>query len=161
MNGIYVLIGGNMGDRLNYLFWAKHEIEEKIGRIINHSSVYETAAWGNVLQAPYLNQVLQVESDFSPNQLLEELLKIEQRAGRVRHQKWEERVLDLDILFYYNEVIIAEHLMIPHPHIADRRFVLSPLSEIAGEEIHPLTLLTIREMLKRCPDKLDVQLYNE
>ena len=97
------------------------------------SSVYETAPWGITDQPAFLNQVLRLSTTLSPGALLRIILQIEEQMGRVRVRKWGQRLIDIDILFYGNSVIAEEDLVIPHPGIAERRFVLEPLVEIAPQ----------------------------
>jgi len=127
---------------------------------LQHSSLYETAAWGLEDQPDFLNQVLLVETAQKPRELLETLLDIEQELGRIRQQKNGPRTIDLDILLYNDDVIHEPGLQIPHPRMASRRFVLAPLAEIAGELIHPITSKTIRQMLDECTDPLPVNKKN-
>lgn len=161
MNDIYLLTGGNMGDRLLNLQQACTKIEKKIGQVVKRSSVYETAAWGFTEQEPFLNQVISITSAFESKELLQQLLAIELELGRKRVVKMGPRIIDIDILFYGNQIISAPDLIVPHPRIAERRFVLIPLNEIAPHFIHPVFNKTISELLKICPDKLEVKMYNE
>lgn len=157
MNGIYILIGGNVGNRLQMLHTAKEHIEKEMGHILFHSSLYETAAWGNTKQEAFLNQVLCIDSKFAPEMLLERCLSIEKKMGRERHAKWSPRTIDIDILFYHDVIIEEEHLVIPHPRIQDRRFTLVPLNEIAPNEIHPIFKRSIHHLLQECIDELAVK----
>ncbi len=161
MNGIYLIIGGNMGKRAEYLATCKNLIDKEIGRIQQSSSLYETAAWGNTTQAPFLNQVLKIETALSPVQLLEACLHIEKKMGRIRDRKWDARIIDIDILFYGQLVINEKNLVIPHPHLPDRKFVLVPLHELAPNLIHPGYKQTITELLAACKDELPVKLFTE
>ena len=160
MNEAYLLTGGNMGDRTGFLKEARKKIEYECGRIVQSSALYETAAWGKEDQESFLNQVLQLETMLSPRDLLITILKIEESLGRKREVKYGPRTIDIDILFYNNEIIEEEGLHIPHPRLQDRRFVLAPLSEIAPHKIHPLLLKSIEQLLKECPDQLEVNKIN-
>ncbi len=159
MNEIYLLTGGNMGDRLQHLSRACREIEEKAGEVVKKSSVYETAAWGFTNQDPFLNQVLCITTHLNAIELLQTILTIELELGRKRLQKMGPRTIDIDILFYGNQIISAPDLIIPHPQIANRRFVLTPMKEIAPDFVHPLLHKTIEELFEHCPDKLEVKKY--
>jgi 2-amino-4-hydroxy-6-hydroxymethyldihydropteridine diphosphokinase len=158
---VFVGLGSNLGDREKAL---RSGIEglSRLGRMVRISSLYQTAPWGKLDQPPYLNCAVELEPALkSPDEFLSELQEIEQSVGRpVQRQKWEPRVLDLDILFWGVEVINADTLQIPHPLIEKRRFVLIPLKEIAPDFIHPIIGKSISELLDECPDRLQVSIYN-
>lgn len=156
MNGAYLIIGGNMGDRMQLLKLCREYILEEIGSIAKVSGIYETAAWGKTDQASFLNQVLWVHTKLDPVALLRKCLYIEKKMGRERLLKWESRLIDIDILFYENEIIKEEKLTLPHPFIHQRRFVLVPLNEIASDFIHPVLHKSIFQILKECDDALEV-----
>jgi len=160
MNEVFLLTGGNIGDRLNYLSRAKEEIKKRCGNVLQMSSVYETAAWGNENQDVFLNQVLKIETFHRPEHMLNVILQIEEDLGRKRQIKFGPRTIDIDILFFNDEIITQHRLKIPHPQIQDRRFVLVPLNEIAAEKIHPLFNKTISELLSECTDPLAVNKFN-
>jgi 2-amino-4-hydroxy-6-hydroxymethyldihydropteridine diphosphokinase len=157
MNKAYLLIGGNEGDRLDLLEQARHHIAVFIGEIILRSSIYETAAWGNTTQPNFLNQVLLVNTSMKAEDLMSNLIIIEKKMGRVRNEKYGPRTIDIDILFYNHAIIDLAGLKIPHPQIQKRRFVLVPMSEIAGEFIHPVLKKNISALLQECKDNLDVK----
>ena len=159
MNKIYLLTGGNIGDRTGNLQKAYELIENRAGAVLQKTSIYETAAWGLTDQESFLNQVLCIDSTLTPIQLLHTLLDIELELGRRRVQKMGPRTIDIDILFYGNEVISVPDLVVPHPRIQDRRFVLTPLNEIAADFIHPTLNKTIRQLLEACPDQLEVKIF--
>jgi len=161
MNEAYLLTGGNTGDRLLNLQQAYFKIEKQAGTILKKSAIYETAAWGLTAQSPFLNQALLLSTLFGPEELLQKLLHIEQESGRERIVKMGPRIIDIDILFYNNEIISTSDLIVPHPQIANRRFVLTPLNEIAPDFVHPVLHKTIAELLKICPDSLKVKKYTE
>lgn len=161
MNDIYLLTGGNIGDRFSYLQKAIESIEVSVGKIVKKSAVYETAPWGFTNQQSFLNQVLCITSSLEAKELLDKILEIEIKLGRKRIEKMGPRVTDIDILFYSNQVISQPYLCIPHPRIAERRFVLTPLNEIAPDFIHPVYNKTIKDLLEECPDNLEVNLYRQ
>ena len=156
MNGIYIIIGGNLGDRLALIKDCKHKIEKEIGIISRCSSFYESESWGETGNPTYLNQVLYVESIFSAKEVLEKALEIEKKLGRTRDKKWESRLIDIDILFFNDEIIDEKDLKIPHPHLQNRKFVLAPLNEIASEFVHPILKKSMKELLVECKDNLKV-----
>lgn len=154
MNKAYLLIGGNMGDRLANLENARAAIQEQVGNILSNSSIYETAAWGMENQAAFLNQALLIDTPFEAIELLENLLKIEKAMGRIRNQPLGPRTIDLDIIFFNDQILDTENLTIPHPHMQKRNFVLTPLNEIAPDYIHPIFKKSINQLLIDCADKL-------
>jgi len=159
MNEAYLLTGGNIGDRLQHLLQAKTEISKSCGTILQKSSVYETAAWGNEQQESFLNQVLKIETEKTAQQLLLSILQIEEDLGRKRAQKYGPRTIDIDILFFNGEVVEEPGLTIPHPQIQNRRFVLVPLNEIAAHKVHPVLNKTMAQLLSECPDSLAVNKF--
>ena len=161
MSNAYLLIGGNTGDRTGYLLQARTLIQERLGYLTKASGIYETAAWGNTNQDDFLNQVVGVETNLSCEGLMAEILNIEEDMGRVRTEKNAPRIIEIDILFYNDEIINEPHLHIPHPEIQNRRFVLIPLAEIAPDFIHPVFKSSVNTLLSECKDPLDVRLFKE
>lgn len=160
MNKAYLLTGGNLGDRKDTLQKALTLIEKNCGKIISLSSIYETAAWGKTDQPSFFNQVMEIQTELLPRLLLRRILKIETRIGRIREEKYGPRIIDIDILFYNDEVHNYPLLKIPHPEIQNRRFVLVPLAEIARDFIHPVLKKSILELLAICADGLEVSRIN-
>lgn len=156
---IFLGLGSNLGNREENLSTAQKLIEEKVGKIRSKSSVYETAAWGITEQNAFLNQVIEVETHFSPSAVLHLVLKIEKDMGRIREIKWGERSIDIDILYYNNEVISTENLVVPHPFIQERKFVLVPLCEIAPAFVHPKLNQANLELLEKCQDSGEIKQY--
>jgi 2-amino-4-hydroxy-6-hydroxymethyldihydropteridine diphosphokinase len=128
-------------------------------KLINSSSVYETDPWGKENQDDFLNSVIEIETDLSAENLLKELKHIEKMSGRINNSRWSEREIDIDLLFYGNEVLVNETINVPHRQIENRKFVLIPLAEIAPEFIHPVFKKTISELLEHTTDKLNVVRY--
>ncbi|HTB25423.1 MAG TPA: 2-amino-4-hydroxy-6-hydroxymethyldihydropteridine diphosphokinase [Puia sp.] len=157
MNKAYLLTGGNEGDRFLHMQQARTNIELICGQLLLVSSIYETAPWGKTDQPDFLNQVILVDTKFSPEELLKAILSIEEKDGRKRTVKNAPRTIDIDILFYNNLILEKPGLTIPHPRIAIRRFVLEPLNEISPEFIHPVFGKTMRELLLECKDELGVK----
>jgi 2-amino-4-hydroxy-6-hydroxymethyldihydropteridine diphosphokinase len=160
MNKAYLLTGGNMGDRKNNLATAKEFISQQCGSIIAVSSLYETAAWGNTDQPAFLNQALEVDTTLNARQLIRRILKLEKIMGRIRKEKYGPRIIDIDILLFNHEKHNYPLLKLPHPEMQNRRFALLPLAEIAPYFIHPVLNKTIEQLLKDCPDKLEVKKYS-
>lgn len=160
MSEVYLLIGGNLGDRFQNLMIAKQKIENECGRILKSSAVYETAAWGVISQPDFLNQVLMIQTNLSPHRLMDTLLGIERKMWRIRNEKFGARTIDIDILFYDQLIIEEEDLTIPHPRFSQRRFVLIPLVEIASELIDPLSQKNMLMLLHECPDLLTVKEFS-
>lgn len=142
----WIALGSNMGDREQTLAAAREQMEEAGLSIKKESSLYETKAWGKTDQADFLNQVVEVESFEEAEDLLSILQSIEQNLGRVRHEHWGPRTIDLDILLFDREVIDTDTLKVPHPYLAERDFVLEPLEEIAPFLVHPVLQKQIREL---------------
>src|SRR3954467_3893521 len=157
MNTAYLLAGSNMGNRTAYLQQATKIIEEQCGSIIARSHIYETAAWGVLDQPSFYNQALAVQTHLEPGQLMQTLLNIEATIGRLRVQKMGPRTIDLDVLLIDDLVLNTPLLTVPHPHLTERRFALTPLAEIAPAIIHPVANNTIAELLAACSDMLPVQ----
>jgi len=156
---IHLLLGGNEGDRQGWLAKGRAGIEAHIGSIIRASGIYETGAWGKEDQPPFLNQVVALQTSLTAREVLQQITVIEQDiAYRIRAEKWAARTLDIDILFFGNEVIQEEGLTIPHAHLQERRFALMPLCEVAPDLVHPLLGKSCRELLAICPDHLPVTL---
>jgi 2-amino-4-hydroxy-6-hydroxymethyldihydropteridine diphosphokinase len=160
MNKAFLLLGGNIGDRFSNLEKAKNLLEKEVGKILKCSQIYETASWGNTDQPDFLNQVLLMETKLTAEQLMQQILSIEKKLGRVRTEKNASRKIDIDILFFNDEIIKTENIIIPHPEIANRNFVLHPLNEIAPQFVHPVLKKTVNELLLLGTDGLAVQLYN-
>lgn len=156
----YLLLGTNLGDRAENLNTAILFIETEVGQVFAKSSVYETAAWGKTDQPGFLNCAVGVRSKFEPLELLKMLLDIEQKMGRVRLERWGERLIDIDIIFYDDVVFSDENLQLPHPEMHKRRFVLEPLNEIAENFIHPIFKEKVSSILSNLTDELTVEKIN-
>jgi 2-amino-4-hydroxy-6-hydroxymethyldihydropteridine diphosphokinase len=154
---VFISLGSNLGDRLQFLRNALDQIGLRLGKVIRESKVYEAAAWGHTKLPNFYNQVIELETELSPTQLLQGCLDIEKSLGRERSILWGERTIDLDILLFDGRSVQSENLNIPHPYLHLRNFVLVPLCEIAPDLIHPTLELTIQQLLDRCADKLEIK----
>ncbi|MBL0269333.1 MAG: 2-amino-4-hydroxy-6-hydroxymethyldihydropteridine diphosphokinase [Chitinophagaceae bacterium] len=160
MTKVYLLTGGNMGDRAGALQKARELIEAQCGTLTAVSSLYETAAWGKEDQPAFLNQALELQTSLSARQLIRRILKLEKQMGRLREEKYGPRLIDIDILLYGSEIHDYPLLKVPHPELPNRRFALLPLQEIAAALVHPRLQLTITQLLELCPDPLEVKKYS-
>jgi 2-amino-4-hydroxy-6-hydroxymethyldihydropteridine diphosphokinase len=157
MIDVFLLLGSNLGDRQLFLQKAIDQIETDIAPVEKMSSVYETQSWGKTDAPNYLNQVIQLKTDLAPQAVLEKVLYIESVLGRRREVKWGSRIIDIDILFYGNDVIAEPDLNVPHPELHNRMFTLAPLSEIAPDFIHPALNKTVFELKSKLKDNLIVK----
>lgn len=155
---VFLLMGSNLGIPNENLKAASKKIEDQIGKIVAYSSVYETSAWGKTDQPNYLNQALQIETELTPQQVLQEIHAIEMAMGRLRIEKWEARLIDIDIIYFDDRIIQSENLIVPHPLLAQRRFALVPLVEISDQFVHPVFRKTNQQLLEECSDPLEVNL---
>jgi len=162
MNRVFIGLGGNIGNLPGNFNEAKRLIREEGGILTRASSLYRSRPLGFVSEDDFMNQVIEIHSVLSPANLLETLLVIEKKLGRIRVPgKYTSRTIDLDILYYNDLIIHSEALSVPHPRIGERKFVLVPLVEIAPAFIHPLLGKTQRQLLEICPDTSLIQKLSE
>ena len=150
MEKVFIALGGNVGNVCETFNLAKKKLKESIGSIIKQSSLYKTEPWGNKEQDYFLNQVLITETNVTVNEVLKQLLFIEKNLGRTREKdnQYAPRAIDIDLLFYGREIINTEDLIVPHPRLHLRNFVLTPLMEIAPDFVHPLFNKKIKTLCK-------------
>ena len=159
MNTVYLQLGSNLGEREQLIFDAVQEISEHVGKVNVRSQIYESSPWRVDGQESYLNQLIEVKTLLSAQAILISVLKIENNLGRVRVEKWGERLIDIDIIFFNNDIIESPDLCVPHKHMHERNFVLIPLNEIASAFIHPKYNKTVEDLLKQCTDTQLVKEY--
>lgn len=164
MNGlvlrpVWVLLGGNLGQREHYLRSALKGLAERGMAVDAVSGLYETAPWGNTQQPSFLNAAARISTSSPLIEVLDVLLEVEQSLGREREVPWGPRTIDLDLLMAGAEVVNHNRLQVPHPHLAQRRFALLPLAELDPDLVHPVLGLTISELLINCKDPLGVEIF--
>lgn len=152
-------IGTNQGELVDNLKDALQLLEEH-GEVIDKSHIYETEAWGKQNQPNFYNMAISYETSLDPYGLLDIVNRIEDKLGRVRNEKWGERIIDIDIITYDDKVICEDKLTIPHRLMAERNFVLIPMLEIAEDWIHPRLEKSISELYIDCKDNCEVILIN-
>ena len=155
---VFLSLGGNLGNTQEIFEACYPLIENKVGSILQQSSLYRTAAWGLQDQADFVNQVLLVKTELLPEAILVAIQAIEKDFGRERKVTWGPRTLDLDILFVDQQIIQTANLQVPHPHIQNRKFILIPMHEIAADYKHPVLNKSIAELLLETKDSSAVTL---
>jgi 2-amino-4-hydroxy-6-hydroxymethyldihydropteridine diphosphokinase len=155
-------LGGNLGDKQKVFSEARVRLNQQVGSITNQSAIYETEPWGFESEDIFWNQVLELSTALTPEEVLLQTQQIEQELGRIRKAiQYDSRIIDIDILFYGDQIIQTENLIVPHPRIQERKFALAPLNEIASELIHPVMKKSIQQMLEECTDPLKVEKVTE
>lgn len=162
MSRVFLSIGSNLGDRLSNIQQAVATLSmsDKI-KIVKTSSFYETEPWGNKNQEWFINAALAIDTDYSPDELLKYCQNIEVQLGRIRkeNEKWSQRAIDIDILMYDDLVISSKNLIVPHPFMHLRAFVLVPMLEVKSDLVHPVFKKTISELYDELSNPEDVYLY--
>ncbi len=161
MHTYYLHLGSNKGDRTSYLSNAIKQITAKIGQVTDQSAIYQTEPWGKKDQDDFLNMAIKVESNLVPEDALNAAKKIETDMGSEKKEKWGPRIIDIDILYCNDLIMEKDNLVIPHPHIYERNFVLIPLMEIAGDFIDPVKEMSIEDIFDLCKDESEVLLFEE
>ena len=155
---LYVLLGGNLGNKRQVFSEARTRLNKQVGLITAQSGIYETEPWGFQSDDIFWNQALEIATALSPEEVLHQTQQIETELGRIRKaNQYDSRVIDIDILFFGDQIIKTETLIIPHSRIQERKFALVPLCEIAAELIHPVFQKSIRQILNECTDPLKVE----
>jgi 2-amino-4-hydroxy-6-hydroxymethyldihydropteridine diphosphokinase len=158
-HSVYIALGSNLGDRSGNLEAAVEALSPSV-RVLLRSPIYETPPWGYTDQPDFLNQVIQAETELSPQDLLSDLKKIEEQLGRQPTIQYGPRKIDLDILFYDDLLLESPSLTIPHPQLAERAFVLLPLADLAPDLLHPVLGITIDELLSNVNQE-GIHLYDK
>lgn len=161
MNGlpaiVFLSLGSNVGDKGKNLVDAMNHIRKLHETVLIQSSeIWKTEAWGNRNQDDFMNCAVKIETKLFAEELMEKLGAIEMKMGRTKTEKWGPRIIDIDILFYSDQILETKTLIIPHPEIQNRKFVLVPLNDICPEFIHPVLQKNILTLLAECNDKCDL-----
>jgi len=162
MEIVYLSLGSNQGDRIGCLQKTVEAINLLVGSILEQSSYFETEPWGFDTDTFFINQVVVIETSLAPYQLLEKIHEIEKNLGRTRiesNHRYTNRCIDIDILFYGNRILTEKNLIIPHQFLHERKFVLEPLNQVAGNIIHPALECSIHDLLLNCEDRTQVRKY--
>lgn len=153
---VYILLGSNLGDRKLLVNQACKMMEERCGRIVAQSRLYESEPWGFKSEHWFLNKVVVLDTEMSPDDLMDALLAIEKELGRDRttpHDGYVSRPMDLDILYWGNDLVVEkQHVIVPHPRLHQRRFTLLPLCDVAPDYVHPILKKTNLQLLDECRD---------
>jgi 2-amino-4-hydroxy-6-hydroxymethyldihydropteridine diphosphokinase len=157
INGIFLLLGSNKGDRKSNFSQSRKLLTKSGIAIKEQSSLYLSPPWGYIYQPYFLNQVIKVATSLPPQSLLDTCLEIENKMGRLRKQRYGQRVIDIDLLYYNQEIIENPSLIVPHPRLHLRRFTLVPMTELSPDFIHPLLKDTQKKLLEKCTDTLPVR----
>ena len=157
MAELYLLLGGNLGDKSRIFTEARKLLRSLVGEITALSGIYETEPWGFESDDLFWNQAIKLSTPLSPEEVLAATQSTELALGRIRKEtQYISRPIDIDILFFDDRIVKSDKLIIPHPRIQERRFVLVPLAEIAPSLQHPVLRKSMSELLAECPDLLKV-----
>lgn len=160
MNSVFIALGSNLGNRLEYCQQAVNLLSE-MGNIIKIAPIYEAAAYGYHEQGAFLNSALIFETDDSPLALLQKLKDIERQTGRKSRFHWGPREIDLDIIFFDHLILNSQELTIPHPDFHNRQFVLQPLKDLEPGFLPPGFQQTVAELLEHLTDKSKLKLIKK
>jgi len=162
MSIVYISLGSNLGNRVGNIKKAIESLRvRKDIKIKKESSIYETEPVGGPSQGFFLNQVIEIETSFSPRDLVKFLKETEKKLGRKKEVRWEPRLIDLDILLFDNLILKEADLEIPHPRLSERKFVLKPLAEITPQLLHPVFKKKIKDLMETLEDDKEVRFYSD
>ncbi len=156
---IYLLFGSNIGDRKMFIDSAIELLKDQPLTLQTVSEYYETEAWGNTDQDRFVNAVARWSTDMTPHEVLKVTQQVELDLGRIRMEKWGPRKIDIDLLYFDDQVISSDNLVVPHPGIPTRHFTLLPLVNIAAEFVHPVLKITNRQMLEQVDSPASYSIY--
>ncbi len=156
LSGLYISLGSNLGNRMEYLQRGINEIDAIIGTVQRIAPVFQTPALG-FEGNPFYNTCISVQTKLPPEQVMHKLLEVEVKLGRIRSETYSNRTLDLDLLMYDDHILDSSLLQLPHPRMELRRFVLEPLKAIAPSKIHPVLQRTIHQLVEQCTDASEIQ----
>lgn len=160
-HNVLLVIGANQGDRMAAFRRCRLLLSMLAGEIISTSLIYDSSPWGVTDQPPFINQGIHIRTTLTPEDLLAVTQDIESRLGKNKLTHWGPRHIDIDIILWEDIILDTDRLSIPHPHMGDRRFVLIPLTEIAEDWIHPISRLSINQLLERCQDDGSVRIVED
>lgn len=160
MESAILLLGSNMGEKKAVVLEALSKLSAKCGSIVAKSNNYCSEPWGFKSDSDFINMAVHIKTDLEPHTLLETILKIESELGRTRVNdgNYHSRVIDIDIIFYGSRVLESQSLIIPHPRMHLRRFVLLPINELVPDFIHPTFNISIANLLEKCADTSEVKM---
>lgn len=159
MHEVYLVAGGNINNTLQKYEQLLQYLQQRIGHISRTSAYYQSPPWGYTTTHPYVNVAIKINTLMEPHEILTQCIAIEQLMGRTPHPKfpYTDRTMDIDIILYDDAIICSSNLEIPHPKMHLRNFVLTPITEIEADKIHPLLGKTMAELKASCPDKAEVK----
>jgi len=162
LNNVYILLGSNIDPKLQYIQDATKKISLRVGEIENTSGIYKSKALGFKSKQLFFNQILKITTSLTVEKVLDICLHIEKELGRIRQvgkkKIMSSRTIDIDIIYFNNDVIDQDNLTVPHPRLHERKFTMLPLCEISPDYVHPIFEKTNEELLARCNDSSDVQM---
>jgi 2-amino-4-hydroxy-6-hydroxymethyldihydropteridine diphosphokinase len=163
MTKVFILLGSNLGDKFVLINKAINSLVLEAGELITASDIFFSAPWGYDSTNHFYNAVIQMETILNSEELLQKCIEIEQKLGRKQKEKpeYEDRSIDIDILFFGKQIINLPELVIPHPRMHLRKFTLLPLRQIAPDFIHPIFQKSVSQLLNECDDDSKVEMLSK